>query len=353
MVAKKTVSISMDQESAQKVILHFNGPLNAGAETLLDKIWQQLAESELRSVVFNLSGLEDIDPAGLIQWMILITRLRSRGSRLSIRGLNGSIASLIELTSLERILEVEQSTQGGKALPGWSKPVSGASLGKNPAGMVNLNVNGRQATSPHLGFGRMLLRRYCLTLHDAEIRPSEIMQVWKDNFSEFWPPGNRFYTGSGAITPGETGLLNLRMPGGLILATGVLVSFADETSFSLMTLHGHMFAGWINFSCYLEEGTIVIDIQALIRPNDLLYELSFLLGFGPRSEDAFWVTALENLSQHFNLHGSIQKTVELVDSRIQWRNFFNIVYNAGIGSTLYLVLSPLRWLIRSLSKKGS
>ena len=353
MVAKKTFSISMDQESAQKVILHFNGRLNSDAESLLRSQWQQFAESDLHSVIFDLSGLEHIDPAGLMQFMILITRLQSWELRLSIRGLQSGMASVIELTGLAHILQVEQSAQGEKTLPGWSKAVRRADLRKRPQGMVNINMNGRQPTSPHLGFGRMLLRRYCLTLPDAEIKPSGIMQVWKDNFSDFWPPGNRFYTEAGTITPGEIGFLNLRMPGGLILATGVLVSYADETSFSLMTLQGHMFAGWINFSSYLEDGNIVIEIQALIRPNDLLYELSFLLGFGPRSEDAFWVNALENLSENFGLHGNISKTVELIDARMQWRNFFNIMYNAGLGSTLYLILRPFRWLIKSLSKKES
>ena len=32
------------------------------------------------------------------------------------------------------------------------------------------------------------------------------------------------------------------------LSTGVMVLYADDESFTLMTPQGHMFAGWITFS---------------------------------------------------------------------------------------------------------
>jgi hypothetical protein len=40
-------------------------------------------------------------------------------------------------------------------------------------------------------------------------------------------------------------VLNLSAPGGLPLSTGVLVIYADDSSFSFMTPQGHMFAGMI------------------------------------------------------------------------------------------------------------
>ncbi|MCK7506993.1 MAG: hypothetical protein MZV70_25005 [Desulfobacterales bacterium] len=39
------------------------------------------------------------------------------------------------------------------------------------------------------------------------------------------------------------------MPGGLVLATGLMVIHADDTSFSFMTAEGHILSGWITFSC--------------------------------------------------------------------------------------------------------
>ena len=38
-------------------------------------------------------------------------------------------------------------------------------------------------------------------------------------------------------------MLDLGMPGGMKLSTGVLVMYADDESFTLMTPQGHMFAG--------------------------------------------------------------------------------------------------------------
>lgn len=342
MVAKNTFSISIDQETAQTVKLILKGPLNGDAKAILLSQWQQFNAKSQRSVVFDLSGLEGIDPAGLIQLMILITRLRARAYCLSVEGFDQGLVSLFRLTHLESILKIEGESSDNTILPNWSEPIRKASLKNVPTGMVNANVLGRQPTSPYLGFGRMRLREYYLTLPDAKVEPAEIMQVWKDNFTDFWPTGNRFYSQSGTITPGEIGLLNLRMPGGFKLATGFLVGYADETSFMLMAIQGHMFAGWINFSCARENGETIIQIQALIRPNDPLYELSFLLGFGPKAEDDFWVATLENLSKNFKLKGSIKKNVELIDNRILWHNFINIKYNAGIGSMLFLLLSPIR-----------
>ena len=45
------------------------------------------------------------------------------------------------------------------------------------------------------------------------------------------------------IAPGEVAGLGMSMPGGLTLSTGVLVMYADEESFTLMTPQGHMFVG--------------------------------------------------------------------------------------------------------------
>ena len=49
-------------------------------------------------------------------------------------------------------------------------------------------------------------------------------------------------------------MLDLAMPGGLKLSTGVLVLYADDESFTLMTPQGHMFAGWITFSAFDDGG---------------------------------------------------------------------------------------------------
>ena len=67
------------------------------------------------------------------------------------------------------------------------------------------------------------------------------------------------------------------MPGGLKLSTGVLVLFADEESFTLMTPQGHMFAGWITFSSFVEDGETFAQAQVLMRASDPLYEIGMTL----------------------------------------------------------------------------
>jgi hypothetical protein len=58
---------------------------------------------------------------------------------------------------------------------------------------------------------------------------------------ELLAEGNRFFAPLG-IAPGEVAVLDLSMPGRIKLSTGVLVMYADDESFTLMTPQGHMFA---------------------------------------------------------------------------------------------------------------
>ena len=91
-------------------------------------------------------------------------------------------------------------------------------------------------------------------------------QAWKDNFPAFWPKGNRFYTPLTGIAPGEVALVSLAA-GPMKLSTGVMVLYADEESFTLMTPQGHMLAGWITFSAFEAEGGNVAQAQVLMRPD--------------------------------------------------------------------------------------
>ena len=100
-----------------------------------------------------------------------------------------------------------------------------------------------------------------------------MIAVWKQHFPEFWPKGNSFFAPLAGIAPGEVAALDLAMPGGLKLSTGVLVLYADDESFTLMTPQGHMFAGWITFSSFAEDGVTYAQAQVLMRASDPMYEL--------------------------------------------------------------------------------
>ena len=107
-----------------------------------------------------------------------------------------------------------------------------------------------------------------------------------------------------------------------------------------------MFAGMITFSAYEDEGLTTVQIQALIRANDPIYELSFRLGFGHRSEDEFWHNTLENLVSEFGVQGQVQQKNELIDPRLQWNEVNNVWRNAGVRSALYAPVAAMKNLFR-------
>lgn len=230
----------------------------------------------------------------------------------------------------------------------WARRASGLQVTAPTSGAINLNVSGKRAVSPLQGFGRMWQKTYRVRLSGAAITPSEVIQTWKTHFPTFWPKGNRFYGPLTGIAPGEVGLINMNM-GPTKLSTGVLVLYADEESFTFMTPEGHMFAGWITFSAFEEDGATVAQSQVLIRANDPLYELGFRFG-AAKTEDRFWEHTLLALAAHFGIKGHVQLQQICVDPKVQWSQAKNIWHNAGIRTTMYLLLTPvrapLRWLRR-------
>lgn len=229
----------------------------------------------------------------------------------------------------------------------WATDVSRLNVSDVPEGAINLNVTGRRVTSPIQGFGKMWQKTYRVSLDGVEVEPAEVIARWKADFQSFWPPGSSFYAPITGIAPGEVALLNLTMPGRLKLSTGVLVMFADEESFTLMTPQGHMFAGWITFSSHAEpDGPTVAQAQVLMRANDPLYEIGLTLG-GHKKEDRFWAHTLTALAAAFSdTPGGFTMTTTCVDKKRQWSKMGNIWHNAAIRSSLYALGAPFRKLKR-------
>jgi hypothetical protein len=221
---------------------------------------------------------------------------------------------------------------------------------------VNLNVEGRRLTGPVKGFGQMWQKTYCVRLSGVKATPAEVIRTWKENFPKFWPKGNRFFAPLTDIQPGDVAVLNLAGPGGItgpggmpVISTGIMVIYADEESFSFMTPEGHILAGLITFSAHEDEGAPVAQVQVLIRAYDPLYELTFRLGVGHKTEDEFWHSTLTALAAHFGVQGTVQQQTSLVDPKVQWSEAKNIWHNAAIRTGLYMMTAPLRW-VRGLGK---
>ncbi len=224
----------------------------------------------------------------------------------------------------------------------WAPHNSNLKVSAAPVNQVN-NVDGRSAVGPLQGFGKMWQKTYRLNLAHCAATPVEVIKAWKENFPSFWPRGNRFYVPLTGIAPGEVALLTVRA-GGIPLSTGVLVLYADDESFTLMTPQGHMFAGWITFSSFVENDVTVAQAQVLMRANDPIYELGLTFG-GHRAEDKFWAQTLRAVGKHFNVTDQpVSTEIVCVDPRLRWSYAGNIVHNAAIRTTL---LGPTRWFRRS------
>lgn len=231
----------------------------------------------------------------------------------------------------------------------WAKNVKRLETGEIPVEAINRNVEGRRVVGPIQGFGKMWQKVYRVSLAGADVSPAEVISTWKENFPEFWPEKNWFYAPLTGLAPGEVAVLNLTMPGRLKLSTGVLVLYADEESFTLMTPQGHMFAGWITFSAFEEDGATVAQAQILMRAQDPLSELGLSMG-GHKKEDEFWEHTLRSLAAHFGVEGRVETHVTCVDRKRQWSRAGNIWHSAAIRSGLYATSAPLR---RIRPRRGS
>jgi hypothetical protein len=235
---------------------------------------------------------------------------------------------------------------------GWAKTVSRLSVEEVPEGALNLNVDGRRLASPIQGFGKMWQKTYRVRIPSERVSAAELIATWKARFPEFWPEGNRFYGPLTGIAPGEVALLNMSLPGRMKLSTGVMVVYADEESFTLMTPQGHMLAGWITFSAAELEDETVAQAQVLMRASDPIFELGLALG-GHRQEDRFWQETLRGLAASFDHEGEVDTQVVCVDARRQWSKWRNVWHSSAIRSSMYTMGAPGRAVSRRFRRDRS
>jgi len=338
-------------------ILDIRGDLTAACEKALTRAFIEAVKSAKR-ILLNLSGLRHMDAEGAGLLIVNALRANRKGIAVSACGLPGPYRDVFHLTGLDRVMALyddeehalccrrfpEKSGFSVSPLPGdsspppygWAKSVDRLSLAGIPAGVMNMNVDGRRTSSPVQGFGRLWEKRYRLLLHDTELDPGQIISLWRSEFPDFWPKGNDLFPSRNAsISPGTTALLNLSLPGGLTLATGLVVIYADDRSFSFMTAEGHMLSGWITFSCFRDHQSTFIQVHPLFRASDPVIELGFRLGAAAQ-EDRFWHETLGNLARRLGTHGEVAQQNILVDPHVQWNRFANIRHSAAIRSALYM-----------------
>jgi hypothetical protein len=233
----------------------------------------------------------------------------------------------------------------------WAKPVSELHVGHDlPSDAVNRNVEGRRVAGLSGGFGKMWQKTYRITLDGATVTPQLVVKAWKEHFPEFWPKGAKFFGPMASVTPGDVALLNMKMPGGVKLSTGILVLYADDESFSFITPEGHMFNAMITFSAHTKDAHTIAQVQAMFRTSDPLYEVAMAVG-GSRKEDKHWNHTLTSLAKHFGVQAKPTMEKTLVDKRRQWKHFGNIRRSAALRSAAYSFGAPFRGLAKPFKRK--
>lgn len=203
---------------------------------------------------------------------------------------------------------------------------------------VNLNTDPVATFGPLRGFGRLWQKTYQVALVGTDLTPTQVIATWKEHFASFWPPDDHFYTPLTGIRAGEFADVDLSLPGGGSLSTGVLVIDADDVSFTLLTPPDHIFAGWITFSSAVgitnvdqhPQPTTHARAQVLMRANDPLFELGLACG-GHRREDNFWSHTLTQLARHLGVPEDaimIETRNVCIDRQRQWRRATNLRHNS-------------------------
>jgi hypothetical protein len=222
-----------------------------------------------------------------------------------------------------------------------------------PKEAMNINVEGRHLVSPLQGFGQMWQKTFRIRLPGVQKTPAEVMAIWRANFQKFQPPENKFYPTMSGIKPGEAILIEGKvpplpgMPSIMPVATGVMVLYVDDESFTVMNPEGHPLCGWNTFSVFEQDGMIFAQVQEQSRPSDPLYELFFRFLGSSEQQDNIWLHVLSSLAGFFGITGE-QVTVDkvLMDPSVQWSEAKNITKSAAIRTVFYMMGAPIRWVAR-------
>ncbi len=223
-------------------------------------------------------------------------------------------------------------------------------VGELPSSALNLNVEGRTAVGPLQGFGQLWLKTHNIRMQGGTLEPADVVKAWKENFPRYQPPENRFYPSVAGVKPGEVVVINASVAG-MGVSTGVMVLYADDESFTLMTPEGHPESGWITFSARRDGDDLIAEVQSYARANDPIYELGFRFLGGSKFQDKLWAHVLRSLASDLDLDGDITSTKVCLDGKLQWREAKNVWQNAGIRTTLYKAAAPVRWVRRTVSFK--
>ena len=335
----------MEKEADSAFLIHgqdgtisFQGKITSGVTSSLMDAYHRLVTDEIR---LDFSAMEHIDISGINALIKLYLHAKGHGKKLVAQGLSPYFTDVFTSVRLDAAIPFEPAD--GAYIPDsppmtdspWARPSGRLALSHVSGGGINLNVEGLRAVGPVQGFGRLWEKTYTVRLDGIDSTPQEVIRTLKENFPRFQPEGNRFYPTPSGIVPGEIVIINARTPLGPIY-TGVWVVYADDETFTFMTPQGHPESGWVTFSAYERQGSIVAQVQGFARANDPVYELGFVLA-GSKVQEKIWTHVLASLATHLGVKPWVNMHKSCVGPDYQWDQAGNIWYNAQIRSTMYVL----------------
>jgi anti-anti-sigma regulatory factor len=307
-------------------------------------------------IILDFGAVRMMNGLGALTLAKLCTAFAGDGQRVLAVSVNEHYRDVLRVTGLDRGIEVHDTREQAWAPAGlseeemtfphripepardvgcWARPISRLHVPPMPPQAMNLNVHGLRLSGALDGFGRLWQKTYGLRIRGLAISPEEAMAELKGNFTGFQAPFNRFFVSEAGIRPGAIVLIDSSTPGGP-LSTGVMVLFADERCFSLITPQGHPEAGWMTFRAFQNGETPTVQIVGFGRASDPLYELAYRAA-GSRVQVRTWTHVLASLADHLGVQADISVEQRCVGPSVQWSHAGNVWHNAQVRTLI-------RWL---------
>jgi len=335
---------------ADACTIALRGRLDTRAETGLADAYAQTRNRGARTLLLDFTGLDSMDGTGLGLLVKLWAWASEEGQSLRAFGLGERCRTVLREVGLGDAIPTypdRDAALGGRSPGATPAPEVGlvcpaeqwaGALGRTrteppPEGFTRLNVEGLRARGPLQGFGPLWHKTYRARLVAVEVSPAAVAALLKEGLSELWPDGNRLYLPPPGVVPGAAGFIHLTLPGGAPLETGVRVLHADQESFTLITLEGHLQAGWITFGAFDDRGCTVAQVQSVGRTGDPLYEAGFRL-FGHAHQERFWHATLDALGRQVGTRVRVESIKVRLDPRLNWGASANVWRNAGLRTGL-------------------
>ena len=342
-------------------IISLTGDVSSAMEQELNELLITTPGTGKSTTILDFQAVRSLDNTGISMLVRLHNSAGHKGLRLMAARLGGRLPDIFRLTRLNEGIPCygdiptalrhagyrgqppqdvanpahDTTTAATKDVnDAWARPVSRLEVKAMPKVAIDLNVKGRRVAGPMQGFGQLWQKTYSISLPGKGLDPARAIAILKENFTSFQPPANRFYPPPDGIKPGGVILINADTPGGLV-ATGVMTLYSSRDSFTFITPEGHPEAGWVTFSSFREQDSTVVQIQGLARASDPIYELAFRI-LGSKLQQDIWSHVLQSMLNYMGGSGGVQVTPLLLDSRLQWSRFFNLLLNAQILTLLYM-----------------